>query len=922
MNYLDQLFNFHHSRGSKIAKLPFLDKRPVDLYLLKVEVENRGGYREVTEQKKWAEVGRALGYINSKLATSLSTALRQIYSKYNLPYEDYLVTAKPEVHRTLGLTPSPPTESQAKFPKAEMNCDANISEDEEQDPDFSDDRDVHRIVMSIIKRACTDELEPDGSRKRKRDSDEIPTIRGSNMGPHNSPRESPVNLRPRRSTRIPRDAGLLKCEVCSGVDEEVKMVSCESCSTSYHIQCTSPPLKRVPKRDWFCNRCLVGTGEFGFEDGGEYSIPKFRDKADQFKRKMFSSYFESHPEMRTSTSHEVENIVEKEFWKLVSDVDRTVTVEYGADIHSTTHGSGFPTIEKFPLSPYSVNSWNLNNIAYAPGSLFRYIKADISGMTNPWLYVGMCFSTFCWHAEDHYAYSINYQHVGDTKTWYGVPGRDADKLEAAMKKLVPDLFETQPDLLFQLVTMFSPEKLRNEGVDVFAVDQRPNQFVVTFPEAYHAGFNHGFNVNEAVNFALPDWESYGRDCVNTYQKFCKNPVFSHDELLFAIIKNENSVMTAQWLRKPLAKMVSDEIDRRKKFKLNFPKCEIENAEELDENNADEDQCYHCRAYVYMSKIICSCSQNVSCFEHADGICDNPECKLALVIRFSNEELKNLSNTISIRADAPRAWKEKMYSSLADVEMPSLRGLRALLNEGERINHPIKEVTELKDFIAAAAVLVDEANFFVKKHRDRKRTEKCVEGCAQQDENDKNKEPTNRDLGYLWSIIKKAERMGFESPEFGMLQEKIAEIEDFQQRAREAVAVTTAAELDSAAMYEDLIDDLIEEGKAFNVELQELDDLEKRAEFLAINGFKKRAIEALNRQASTANDRIVEYEELIREGKEFSVNLQEVGELEKYVRYLKMTDMVKPSRESIGPVSVNETYQNNNTVWRDNRGWMW
>lgn len=112
-------------------------------------------------------------------------------------------------------------------------------------------------------------------------------------------------------------------------------------------------------------------------------------------------------------------------------------------------------------------------------------------MMVPWLYVGMCFSTFCWHNEDHYTYSINYMHWGETKTWYGIPASDAHQFEETMKQSVPELFEQQPDLLFQLVTMLSPGRLVANGVKVLALDQRPGQVVVTFPQAYHAGFNHG-----------------------------------------------------------------------------------------------------------------------------------------------------------------------------------------------------------------------------------------------------------------------------------------------------------------------------------------------------------------------------------------------------------------------------------------------
>lgn len=55
---------------------------------------------------------------------------------------------------------------------------------------------------------------------------------------------------------------------------------------------------------------------------------------------------------------------------------------------------------------------------------------------------------------------------GEPKTWYGAPGYAAEHLEAVMKKLAPELFESQPDLLHQLVTIMNPNTLMNNGVPV------------------------------------------------------------------------------------------------------------------------------------------------------------------------------------------------------------------------------------------------------------------------------------------------------------------------------------------------------------------------------------------------------------------------------------------------------------------------
>ena len=46
--------------------------------------------------------------------------------------------------------------------------------------------------------------------------------------------------------------------------------------------------------------------------------------------------------------------------------------------------------------------------------------AEIPGVTNPYIYVGVWRSLFGWHKEDVDLYSINYLHYGKPKFWYSI----------------------------------------------------------------------------------------------------------------------------------------------------------------------------------------------------------------------------------------------------------------------------------------------------------------------------------------------------------------------------------------------------------------------------------------------------------------------------------------------------------------------
>ena len=606
-----------------------------------------------------------------------------------------------------------------------------------------------------------------------------------------------------------------------------------------------PPAKINPLHDWHCPRCLVGTGDFGFEEGGIYSLRQFQDKAHRFK----DSYFEPKMPFDPITNGKraaTEDDVEREFWRLVESPSEEVEVEYGADIHSTTHGSGFPTIEKNPRDLYSTDLWNLNILPLHPESLFRHIKSDISGMTVPWLYVGMCFSTFCWHNEDHYGYSANYQHFGATKTWYGIPGADAEPFEDAMRQAVPELFESQPDLLFQLVTLLPPDRLKKAGVNVYALDQRAGQFVITFPQAYHAGFNHGFNFNEAVNFAPEDWEPYGEKGVERFQEFRKQPCFSHDELLMTAAGRDTTIKTAKWLAPALIRLRDRELQQRqdllkrhKKY-IESHQCRIDEKVDLSSSCSlgfkveDKDvpeieyQCTYCKAYSYLSSFRCEATSKVMCLLHAGSheCCDaGEEQRLTnsghtLRYRLSDDVLNTVVQKAVDRAYMPEAWHEKLDKVLDDEARPSLKVLRSLVSEGEKIPWELPGLPDLKIFVTKCNEWVDEAtNYITRKQQNRRKNEKAWRKnnsakAAEQEERDREL----RKIENIHKLLAQADEISFDCPEIDTLAQRSQDIDNFQRDAKAALSST------ASRPTQEFID-LAELGKTFNVDVPEVEDLE-------------------------------------------------------------------------------------------------
>ena len=108
--------------------------------------------------------------------------------------------------------------------------------------------------------------------------------------------------------------------------------------------------------------------------------------------------------------------------------------------------------------------------------------------------------------------SINYNHQGKPKLWYGVPECHREKFDRAVKEKCSLLFKKDPNILFDVVTMVSPAYLKSQGINICKTLQREGEFIVTFPGSYHSGFSTGLNIGEAVNFVTKTWFDFGFKC--------------------------------------------------------------------------------------------------------------------------------------------------------------------------------------------------------------------------------------------------------------------------------------------------------------------------------------------------------------------------------------------------------------------------
>jgi jumonji domain-containing protein 2 len=210
---------------------------------------------------------------------------------------------------------------------------------------------------------------------------------------------------------------------------------------------------------------------------GIYHMVNIKQRALSVKEfKALASKPENLPPTCSQKEHDAERWeLDRRYWQAFAGGRPAV---YGADNHSPS------------LMEDCAGAWNISKL---DNLLWQRLKSKgiLPGVNSPYLYLGMWRASFAWHVEDMDLYSINFLHWGAEKVWYCANSDDAERLERFGASLFPDQATVCGQFLRHKANVISPSRVVAAGIPLTRVVQRPGEFVISLPCAYHSGFNLG-----------------------------------------------------------------------------------------------------------------------------------------------------------------------------------------------------------------------------------------------------------------------------------------------------------------------------------------------------------------------------------------------------------------------------------------------
>ncbi|GAB5366199.1 hypothetical protein AAMO2058_001124300 [Amorphochlora amoebiformis] len=366
------------------------------------------------------------------------------------------------------------------------------------------------------------------------------------------------------------------------------------------------------------------------------------------QRKLTIEEFEE-AKARGSEIHGSLNEVEETYWRHLLSREKDFQTLYGNDLEFSSFGS------KETCS----NQWNLRRLSKLSGGLLKYTSYDIPGVVRPYSYVGSQFSTFCWHVEDDLLYSINYLHDGSSKVWYAVPGDRFEQFEGIYQSTFPRLSKHHG--IEKKTSMMDPSILVEAGIPVCKLEQKSREFVVTFPKAYHAGFNCGINYAEAVNFADDSWLSFGEAA---YLRNKANKIVPTIPFVQTVIRAADSFWSGDLNKRfqALSSVTRRECRARSEFRLKFHN--VRRSSKRDWFQSSLCYCDNCKEFLYLSVVRIKRSVHKAqdvflCLDCAIKDKDKPCLKIEYFEQFSDNALRMKVMTLRKLIAVYRTYKFKI-----------------------------------------------------------------------------------------------------------------------------------------------------------------------------------------------------------------------------------------------------------------------
>jgi histone demethylase JARID1 len=638
-----------------------------------MEVQAHGGFHYVTESRKWSVIGRVLGLLSS---TVTATTLKSCYSKILLPFDEYLSGS--DVSEEEGLLEL----SQVLLTDGSQNVARDLLGEGDMKTDQKKDHHEEEFESKMSARG----------------------IKSSQAG-YRVPPEASLPRIPLPADYHPRSSPETLCESCGRGHSPELLLRCAQCSRASHPFCLDPPISSHPKlvHSWKCANCT----SFKKNMGGYIGLTEIMTKSNELKCNWFRERAHGTAEIHGLTPgnkkiYVTEDQVENEFWRILGSSFECIQLTVGKHLSSSTHGSGFANSERDASNPYAKDPFNLNVLPWLDSCLLS--TSSCESIIQPRLDIGMVFAPVPWQSQIHECYSISYLHCGDTQTWYSVPASDAVKLNQYLRLKRIQSSEGNDDEL----PFVSPDELIASGVHVAGCHQRAGEFVVTFPRSYQAGFSHGFNILEGVNFASVDWLNPGLECAKRYQSQKINPMFSFDEVLFqSAIKLRHEMASAICLLPHLRLLVE-------RCKADIQAISDDSpAQFMDPSALCDVQCKECLIFCWFSHVYCEVENATYCVHHSCA------CKgRVLNQRYDIETVVRVVTQIEETAMVPSEWisnfRSKCLQHSVAGSKPSFKELSDMLQSADRIPCIIEDAVHLRTHLQHVLEWVESAGKHCKK----------------------------------------------------------------------------------------------------------------------------------------------------------------------------------------------------------------